>query len=606
MDAFDALKEAIIAWRKCKDPRFAQIAEWATARALPEPRALVGNSGKKADVEKWLELYEKKDLLDVPRLLATVGASKSALAVERLTLLSKLNDPRVVTGLFGWLEKPPYTARTAMPFFRTCAQLIADSQDKRARAGLEDLATRYKAIVTTSVGDDFAAVFRRVANELDQVKPGPLPAALEKKAKELEAFFEKEGATASRAKSTGATNKKSDDAFLAAIYAAPDDDAPRLVFADALTERGNLRGEFISLQLTRAKGLATPEGLKRERELCKETRNKAEWSLPLSQGSEAKFARGFPTRLMVDPRSVKNIVGLPALRTVAKADGFDRQVPIKHTNAFLFSEHAANLKSVGTFDRSLFDALAGPMTWEATSFTFAPESEDLERVPNLKRLELRVGWQAPNLKAVPQLSTLEALDLWGVAPSASEVWGLLRNLTSLRLANPPEGDLNAFLEPMTKLKSLELAFTPERPLALPGLEKLSIRDRTGTSHAALLSALPALQDFHVSANAFNAESFKRIFGTGKELSRLKRLRIESYHFIEPFTPRGELVVREWGMFGNKQPRLLGVLEALPEGCVRRVVLKPHNEDPSDFSPAEPTREELASLKARVPIEVEWY
>ncbi|MBL8909683.1 MAG: hypothetical protein JNM17_03160, partial [Archangium sp.] len=87
MDALDALKEAIVAWRKCKDPRFAQIAEWATARALPEPRELVGNSGKKADVEKWLELYEKKDLLDVPRLLATVGASKSALAVERLTLL---------------------------------------------------------------------------------------------------------------------------------------------------------------------------------------------------------------------------------------------------------------------------------------------------------------------------------------------------------------------------------------------------------------------------------------------------------------------------------------------------------------------------------------
>src|SRR6185436_17673072 len=38
------------------------------------------------------------------------------------------------------------------------------------------------------------------------------------------------------------------DALLQAVLAAPDDDAPRLVFADWLLERGDPLGEFITLQ----------------------------------------------------------------------------------------------------------------------------------------------------------------------------------------------------------------------------------------------------------------------------------------------------------------------------------------------------------------------
>jgi uncharacterized protein (TIGR02996 family) len=38
------------------------------------------------------------------------------------------------------------------------------------------------------------------------------------------------------------------DAFLQAVLAEPDDDAPRLIFADWLEERGDPRGAFIRLQ----------------------------------------------------------------------------------------------------------------------------------------------------------------------------------------------------------------------------------------------------------------------------------------------------------------------------------------------------------------------
>ena len=49
-----------------------------------------------------------------------------------------------------------------------------------------------------------------------------------------------------------------------AVAADPDDDAPRQVLADALLERGDLRGEFIALQLLRARKAATPAQEARE------------------------------------------------------------------------------------------------------------------------------------------------------------------------------------------------------------------------------------------------------------------------------------------------------------------------------------------------------
>ena len=61
-----------------------------------------------------------------------------------------------------------------------------------------------------------------------------------------------------------AANRAGETELLAEIYAAPDDDAPRLVYADWLQERGDPRGEFIALQLERARGKARSGGRQRE------------------------------------------------------------------------------------------------------------------------------------------------------------------------------------------------------------------------------------------------------------------------------------------------------------------------------------------------------
>ena len=55
--------------------------------------------------------------------------------------------------------------------------------------------------------------------------------------------------------------------FLRAIWAAPNDDAPREQYAAWLIERSDPRGELITLQFARHRGTDAPTGKAREREL---------------------------------------------------------------------------------------------------------------------------------------------------------------------------------------------------------------------------------------------------------------------------------------------------------------------------------------------------
>src|SRR5438552_1092015 len=91
-------------------------------------------------------------------------------------------------------------------------------------------------------------------------------------------------------------------AFLRAIRAAPDDDLPRLIFADYLDEQGDPRGEFIRIQIERPR-LPRDDprraGLKaREDELLH--RHGEEWEGPLAAVvSHAVFRRGFIDDVLV-------------------------------------------------------------------------------------------------------------------------------------------------------------------------------------------------------------------------------------------------------------------------------------------------------------------
>src|SRR4051794_27836662 len=84
-------------------------------------------------------------------------------------------------------------------------------------------------------------------------------------------------------------------ALLAAIAAHPDEDTPRLMYADWLDEHGRSdRAEFIRLQCDPGAGETAVE---RAEEL--EDRNRAKWlaGLPQFPGARWEFRRGFPEYL---------------------------------------------------------------------------------------------------------------------------------------------------------------------------------------------------------------------------------------------------------------------------------------------------------------------
>lgn len=107
--------------------------------------------------------------------------------------------------------------------------------------------------------------------------------------------------------------------FLAAVWAHPEDDAPRAVYGDWLTERGDPRGELIALQLHPGGGAAA---LRRERALLKS--HAREWLGPLapavSKGA-LRFERGFVASCAINWRGLLATPGLvahPAWSTVGE------------------------------------------------------------------------------------------------------------------------------------------------------------------------------------------------------------------------------------------------------------------------------------------------
>lgn len=103
-------------------------------------------------------------------------------------------------------------------------------------------------------------------------------------------------------------SRQDEAALLAAIVANPADDAPRAVYADWLLEQGDRRGEFIQLQLARAKGRQSPEAKEREKQLFVDLRGALMGPLNerfAKSGLEFKrgfLAKGTPYRLVDDPR----------------------------------------------------------------------------------------------------------------------------------------------------------------------------------------------------------------------------------------------------------------------------------------------------------------
>jgi uncharacterized protein (TIGR02996 family) len=472
-DDLKVLREAIAGYQRRKHPRWARLADWASGRLeASAPRALVGAGGQAADTKVWLALEAQHDLLDLPRLFAAiVPAVKSGPAAERVKRLSRWKDPRVVTGVLGLLERPGRSATAALPYFKTCIETLKNSGDVRAREGLTSLSTRYKAIVTSTMGEVVASHCAKAARAMAASNPPTLPEADVKRLDELEQRFEveKRGTDSKAADDTRA--KQRDEALLDAIYASPDDDGPRLVFADALSERVDERGEFITLQVQRAAGQGSLETLAREQVLYRNRLRVAAWNLPLSSGGECFVARGFPSVVRLSARSTRTVIGSPAWATV-EGVRLPSGVSAKQLKALVEHPVMFRVRRVAGLDRETLEKLgSAPRPWRDVSMSFTRDQPFSSRAlatrfPALTSLSLLVRFAALGGEAFMPFTKLESLALIDSERSVSLDWILnLPPLKRLSVLGPAFQSWPAGLQarhPHLEFLALSAAPPPDR------------------------------------------------------------------------------------------------------------------------------------------------
>lgn len=166
---------------------------------------------------------------------------------------------------------------------------LVNCVERHADAGVVEDARAYEALLASKGGgwgfspERFTNALKKALKQRTCTQPEDA-AALERLAQAI-------GRTAP----LPAAAPEDDSAMLEAIAAQPDDDGPRLVYADWLSERRRPLGEFIVLQVQRARGRVSKEARAREEALL--ARHRSEFLGPL-EGVVAKtglrFERGFP------------------------------------------------------------------------------------------------------------------------------------------------------------------------------------------------------------------------------------------------------------------------------------------------------------------------
>lgn len=211
-------------------------------------------------------------------LLATLREGKQADVAARLKALDGYaEDPAVGDALLELVGTPPWTSDSSKPLWNLVFELASKTKDPRLKEA-------------TPTWDVRPLMKRWLSNGWKRAVAG-LPERAELSAARREALDAHAGAA-----KPVSTRNTSEDELLAAIYANPADDTPRQVYADMLLEKGDPRGEFISLQLANADE-------KKQRALLKA--HGKQWLGELAEvlASTYEFRRGFLSKATIKFRN---------------------------------------------------------------------------------------------------------------------------------------------------------------------------------------------------------------------------------------------------------------------------------------------------------------
>jgi uncharacterized protein (TIGR02996 family) len=246
---------------------------------------------------------------------------------QRVSELARLpRDPRVASALCALVEAPPFTSQAMKPMWNAAfEQLVEKHYDPRSSARLRTVdigqsfgATNMSKWMRKQIDATLEALEQR---DVELGRPPRYEAGVQRLVDAAWAAAEAEARSAAQAEDQPATPKGTGDELLAAVLAAPEDDAPRLVYADWLDNEGeSARAELIQLQIQRAREGGVPG----ERELKLVAKHAAKWLAPivpvLKKGSW-EFERGFLDTCTIYPRKGKaaELAGHPLWATVRHA-----------------------------------------------------------------------------------------------------------------------------------------------------------------------------------------------------------------------------------------------------------------------------------------------
>lgn len=460
-----ALEPLLARWKDERAPELAELIERVSAQ-LPPPKS-------------WQLTRADAEQFDLVAFLSTLTDGKFADSLSRIQKLERLGpDPRVAAALTRLIVTPPFTAQSSREFWSSLYDQLSDRHaDPRTLDALKPLAKDYQATFgRTKMGE---AMERRVQALVQTLSERFATVPHADVAKQLAML------PAAKAAPSGPKTKsgQSLEDLLNAVYERPDDDGVREVYADALLEVGDPRGEFMTLQFKRARGeTLTPAEEKQEAALQK--KHVKAWLGPLYDvlyTTHLEFRRGFLYGAQIRPvgkaiPAARNHPAWSTLRELNMSTGGTNE----RGASLILQPNARRIRVMTNIVYLVLDELA----------VSPGEGRELE-VLDISWLPLGEGgggdyaeisqraWKATLTgKAFPKLRELHfGYEASGNLEALEGLWTspLLKQLERVRFSRAPNNDLFAVAERRcSKQLTIELDFGPVVFAATPG-GRLDIR-----------------------------------------------------------------------------------------------------------------------------------
>ncbi|MBL8915863.1 MAG: TIGR02996 domain-containing protein [Archangium sp.] len=386
-------------WRKHRDPRVAELVELVST-CVDEFLECPGGTNPQRRLEQWTQFLDPKEPRTLrPALRALERWKRPQLETALATLATWPDDPRLshwhdeaLNGGILELHVPALVKRGDVRALARLRPLQRELSGTFTRQALvEDIDTAIDALRKTRVIETWTAEDLSTATSA------------------VNAFLE--------------ARRKSRSELFAAVYARPLEDGPRAVLADFLLELGDVRGEFIALQLAHGLPSDRKKVPAREKELLELWGER--WVEPLSDAvlKGTVFRRGFPAACELrdaDPT-------LHALEWATLERVFSFGLGARDPGSFFSAKRFPALRTLGPVDPSLL-ATPEPLAIETLSVTWCSDAEFSRFIasasfPHVRslRIDAQARFDAMLLDRVPATSALREL-ICNISASAVSRW----------------------------------------------------------------------------------------------------------------------------------------------------------------------------------------